>query len=364
MSQPYATRSLSSALIGRSFVHPTFDYMLIGGGLSLAVTAIVYMYPAAQSIGYMSFDLESITGFAALPFIILISNSAHFASSTVRLYTKPDSTKALPFLTMAFPLVALAILTLCIFQAERMGQHLQALYLTWSPYHYAAQAYGLAVMYSYRSGCLLAQSDKKMLWWVCMLPFFFNFSTGHKIGLEWIIPSQLLEITTVEQVRTGVGVVLTILAFVTVLALFTKVWRSKSGTMPLISLLIIITNGIWWFVLPTLQAFVWATIFHGIQYLAIVIIFHLKDQMDRPDNTHGSLYHILWFYAASLLLGYSLFRCLPLAYVFAGFDLVESLLLVVAAINIHHFIVDAYIWRLKKSDSNRRVVDSAHRVPV
>jgi len=26
------------------------------------------------------------------------------------------------------------------------------------------------------------------------------------------------------------------------------------------------------------------TIFHGIQYLAIVIIFHVKDQMNQPTN--------------------------------------------------------------------------------
>jgi len=60
-----------------------------------------------------------------------------------------------------------------------------------------------------------------------------------------------------------------------------------------------------------------------------------------------------------LLLGYSLFNVFPLAYIFAGFGRVESVLLVVAVINLHHFIVDGYIWRLKKSDSNRQVVDSS-----
>ena len=50
---------------------------------------------------------------------------------------------------------------------------------------------------------------------------------------------------------------------------------------------------------------------------------------------------------------------IPQAYVFAGFGMVESLLLVTAAINIHHFIVDQFIWRLKKTDGNRRIVDGA-----
>ena len=30
-----------------------------------------------------------------------------------------------------------------------------------------------------------------------------------------------------------------------------------------------------------------------------------------------------------------------------------------AAINLHHFVVDAYVWRLKKQDSNRRIVEGA-----
>ncbi len=134
--------------------------------------------------------------------------------------------------------------------------------------------------------------------------------------------------------------------------------------MPLISLLLVVTNGIWWILLPTKDAFIWATIFHGIQYLAIVIIFHLKDQMDRPDNRHGTLYHVVWFYAACVLLGYGLFQCLPWAYEFAGFGRAESILLVVAAINIHHFIVDGYIWRLKKGDTNRRIVESGQPAPA
>ncbi len=39
-------------------------------------------------------------------------------------------------------------------------------------------------------------------------------------------------------------------------------------------------------------------------------------------------------------------------------------MLTVAMINIHHFIVDAVIWRLKKSDGNRDIVDSEETSPA
>ena len=125
--------------------------------------------------------------------------------------------------------------------------------------------------------------------------------------------------------------------------------------LPLISWLIMVTNGIWWIAFRFLDAFAWATVFHGLQYLAIVMIFHVRDEMARPDHRRGPLAYALQFYAASLALGYLLFYVWPFAFLAAGFPLSESLLLCAAVINIHHFIVDRYIWRLRK-DPNYRVV--------
>jgi len=136
-----------------------------------------------------------------------------------------------------------------------------------------------------------------------------------------------------------------------------KVARSASGPLPIISVLMLVANAAWWCFLPQ-NAFFWATIFHGIQYLAIVTIFHVKDQLARPGNRLASPYHVALFYGGSLLLGYGLFSCLPWGFVMAGFGMVESIALCVATINIHHFIVDAYIWRLKKGDRNRAIVES------
>lgn len=343
-----APRSLSTALLGRSFVHPVFDLMLIGGGLSLVVTLVI--------VARGSYDL---IGAEMLPFVFLAANSAHFASSTVRLYTKPGAREGHAFLTMVFPLVALGLLTLCVFEAGTLGPHLQALYLTWSPYHYAAQAYGLAVMYSYRSGCALSDGDKRLLRRACLLPFFFAFVRGGQgSGLGWILPDGVLAQAWFGQARSVASLALGAAAFAAPLLLFAKVWRSASGPMPAIALVTMVSNAVWWIALPPLQAFFWATIFHGIQYLAIVVVFHVKDRMAMPGNRHGRAYHAFWFYGASLVLAYALFSCLPQAYALAGFGTVESTLLVVAAINVHHFVVDAYIWRLRKDAGNRRVVEA------
>ncbi len=333
-------------LTGRCFVHPAFDYLLIGGGLSLLVTAIVVLSPARG-------DLLA-TG--AMTFIVLFSNGAHFAASTVRLYTKPGAARSMPFLSKAVPPIAILLMTLCLVYAGRVGRFLDMLYLTWSPYHYAAQTYGLAVMYSYRSGCQLAVLDKKLLRGVSMIPFLYM--AAHLIqsrlppSIESILPGLTAQLGWAKTALVVLGVV-------TPPLLYAKVWRGPSGPMPLISLLTVITNAVWFFVLNPMDAFVWATIFHGLQYLAIVIVFDVKDRAGLAAGGRGRA-RMLWFYGMCLGLGCVLFVLLPRAYAAMGFDYFDGRLVSVAVINIHHFIVDAYIWRLGRSDSNRKVVDGAY----
>jgi hypothetical protein len=342
----------AASWIGRCFVNPTFDYLIIGGGLSLLTTVALLLRPGEWASP------------AALAFLILFSNSAHFGASTVRLYTKGGAWSSFPFLTMVLPLVTLVALSMVMWQAESLGPHLQSLYLSWSPYHYAAQAYGIAVLYSYRSGCRLAPTDKKLLWWVAMLPFFYNFLSAKRVGLDWLAPAAFMARPEVVGTLATLGTVLTVTAFAAPVLLYLRVWRGSSGPMPWISILALVSNGVWWFVLSSLDAFVWATVFHGLQYLALVVIFHVRERTSRPERVRGPVYQGLFFYGASLLLGYALFHCLPLGYTFAGVGLVEATLLVAATVNVHHFIVDAFIWRLGERDTNRQVVEErfGHRI--
>ena len=109
-----------------------------------------------------------------------------------------------------------------------------------------------------------------------------------------------------------------------------------------------IANGVWWIFLDFIDAFVIATIAHSLQYMAIVLISHSSDRVRQEGNSHGPLYHAGVFYLKCLVLGYALFYCWPYAMVMLGAGLAESMLLVIATINIHHFIVDRYIWRAPK----------------
>ncbi|MBI3735345.1 hypothetical protein HY256_02395 [Candidatus Sumerlaeota bacterium] len=291
--------------------------------------------------------------------MILFSNSAHFAASTVRLYTKPGATRQLPFLSFVFPFIAFAGAALGVIFPSTVAAHFYSLYLSWSPYHYAAQAYGLALMYAYRAGVQLTQGQRRFFFVSCLMGFFLAMlsQNDNRAGIWWVVPW----VWTRDYPVFGMAVkiirgVLIGLSLIAPMASFFWIRRSNAKPLPLISLLIPVTNGLWFGIFPFMGAFGLSAVFHGLQYLAIVTIFHVRDQQEREDNRHGWAYHAVWFYLACLLLGYALFQCWPYGfYALLGLDHAMSVFVIVAAINIHHFIVDAYIWKLRK-DPNYRIV--------
>ena len=327
---------MRSPTLGKAFIHPALDYLFIGAAWSIVATAILLARP--QWAGAMSMDV--------LMVLILVVNSAHFGASTVRLYSDPQNFTKFPFVTMLLPLLTIAVLALCILAPVALGRHLQALYLTWSPYHYAAQTYGLAVMYCFRSGLQLTPIEKRLIWWVCMLPFLRAFLGAPSSGLGWFVSREALSaypglVLALRYVTDA----LLVLTFAAPLALVANVYRTKKQFIPLIGVTMMVANGLWWTALDFLNAFVIATIAHGLQYLAIVLVFHVQARRRDPANVHSWVYHAAKFYGVSLLLGYALFYSWPYAFVWAGAGLAESMLLVTAMINVHHFIVDRYIWR-------------------
>jgi hypothetical protein len=337
--QSTSRQSTGQQLIGKCFMHPLADYLLIGGFWSIPLALFWLAEPGALSI------LDPST----MVWVVLISNSAHFAASTVRLYSKPTYLREFSFLAFGFPAVTLAVLGICIAFPAAGGKYLQFIYLTWAPFHYAKQVYGLSMMYSFRSGIQLDRADKRLIYWVSMLPFLYAFVSGSRhMGLGWLMPGDLLAATDgLSAALDLIKTVLTVLIFGAPLLLWWRIRAKKKQLLPLIIPTMLFANGLWWTSLNFLDAFVVATIGHGFQYLAIMLVYHVREKTREPGNTHGPLYHAGIFYAKCLALGYALFNCWPFFFVWAGAGYAESMLMVIATINLHHFIVDAYIWRLR-----------------
>ena len=88
--------------------------------------------------------------------------------------------------------------------------------------------------------------------------------------------------------------------------------------------------------------------------------------MAQDNPRRGAALHRPWFYSLSFYLTSSvlagiLFLALPMAYVPFGSTAIQSVLMMTIVINIHHFVVDAFIWRTK---APRSAVSTSQGLPV
>lgn len=334
------------AVLGNAFFSPLTDALFICGGFSLPLLLWVSLAPRVED-GDVSARLA----------LFAFANFAHFAASTVRLYTKPGTVSSHPFVAWGLPVVFLAAVTAALCWPDGVGRNLTALYLSWSPYHYAAQAYGLALIYCHRSSIMLSTGEKRALWWICMLPFIrvmVNLEdnsitqTMGVWGLGWLLPDTLRHSEALSQTLKAAVAMLAPAALAAPLVF--AVWRRTR--LPALALLLVYFNALWLTAFSHLDAATLVSVGHSIQYLCIVTYAHTSECARRArPHERSPAYQAVSFYALSVVAGFFLFIVLPPTLgVMAGLvgvtvDFPHWALMVAVAINLHHFIVDGYIWR-------------------
>jgi hypothetical protein len=342
---------LAAALLGRAFVHPAVDFLLIGGALSLLLAPWLALLP----------DVAMPVDTRLMAWVLLLANSAHFAASSARLYARRGVSRSMPFLAIGLPFAAAFLFAAGLVWPRWLAPALETLYLTWSPYHYAAQAYGISLFYAHRAGRRLEAFDRRALWLVAIVPFVYMLARA----VPSLVPAAAAVLPSAGAPFSGIGSMMMVLGLGAPVALWLALWARDGQPLPVLSLLPILSNGIWFFVFDPLDAFLWATIFHGVQYMTLVLAFRAAEtgaeaRRTGVEATAGRrLGAVAGFYVLSVGLGYALFVLLPAAGAAAGGAYGDSRLLAVALVNIHHFIVDARIWRLRGDDQVRRSVEGA-----
>jgi hypothetical protein len=332
--------------LGRTFIHPAVDVLLIGGVLSLPVALV------ARAAG-LRFDIVRM-----MPVVLLLSY-AHVAASLVRLYSKKGVVRDRPFLSIGFPLITLVATFAVLLVGDRVQRHVQAIYITWSAYHYAAQAFGLALMYARRSGSPVSEKERRFLRAACLAPFVYAI-LGPTNGLALFVPSSIYASPVLTSVREALRAVVLVALIAAPLGLAAHKWRRREA-LPLMSLIPVFTNAVWWVVFVPTDAFMWAALSHGLQYLAIATIVHVKDagqasagaSVTSPSRARGGAYHAVTFYVASVALAFGLYYGGPalLAAISDRFDSLYAQLGIALMLNLHHVILDGFIWRREPAPS-------------
>jgi hypothetical protein len=121
--------------------------------------------------------------------------------------------------------------------------------------------------------------------------------------------------------------------------------------VPPIVLLPAVTHFIWFVPGASLKSF-WIVIpfFHSLQYLLIALVMQLKVRIDVAGKERS------WrrvgaearrWGSRNILGGMLLFIGLPAAFSWLPLPLMTTAGILAAAVNIHHFLVDGVIWKLR-----------------
>jgi tetratricopeptide (TPR) repeat protein len=349
----------------RPWLFGAFPDLILGCGVGYA--AIFALQMAAGP------ELRAAIPAWAIPLVLIFASWPHHGATLLIAYEQEENRRKYAFFTLWSTLVVWGAFTAGVYSAP-VGSLLITFYVTWIPWHFMGQNYGIALMFARRIGVDVSPNLKRVVYASFFLSFALMFlathggdavgrrsvavyDSGHYAILRLPIPPMLKSIgmslvasayglTTLVAVGSLLGRA-PLRKLVPVLALFAS--QSLWIAVPVLSL----HYGVLLFVdplSPMNQAYatVVVAVAHGVQYMWITSYYALRSDPPVGVGRHFGKALLagcgIWTLPA-LLFAPSLLGRVPYS---------EGLgALVAAAVNLHHFVLDGAIWKLR----DRRVAN-------
>ena len=286
--------------------------------------------------------------------LAVIFNYPHFMATIYRAYRTREDFEKYKFFTLHLTLL-LALTSVLLHASARLIPWVFTLYICWSPWHYSGQNFGLLLMFVRRGGKTITNGERRFLrgaFVASYLMLLASFETGG--SSDPLILSLGLPARFTIFARLFLGAIFLIFGS---LALQRLVRESslRSVAAPVTLLL----TQFLWFVLPTFlelhaQFQIPQTryssgilaVLHSTQYLWITSYYQRREARARGESSWG----MVAYFVALVAGGIALFIPGPwlVSYAF-HFDFTTSFLIFSALVNIHHFMLDGAIWKLRDS---------------
>lgn len=332
--------------------------LLLGCGIGYGLLVV-----ALAAIGVPMGSLEG-----WLPLVVLVTGIPHYGATLLRVYGTESARRR--YFLHAFPLGFLVWGAFAgALAAPRLGTWLITLYLTWSPWHYTAQNFGLAMMFLRRAGITVAPPLRRLVWTSFVLSFVLVFvnihgsaSSGGADPLQAASASYRFAPLGIPT-RFALGALAVAgAAYVVVTGLVIRKLAKLAGIARLAPALALVLSQAAWFVLPVLLglarpalygpggatalAFIWVAIAHSVQYLWISFHYARASGSVAKAAPAGLVYLGKTVLAGSAIWVFPALVCAPGVLGILPFESGLGLL-VAAAVNLHHFILDGAIWKLR-----------------
>ena len=298
--------------------------------------------------------------------LAIVFNYPHFMATIYRAYHTRDNFEKYKVLTLHVTL--LMVLTGVLLHAwPRLLPWVFTLYICWSPWHYTGQNYGLLMMFARRSGAVISVSERRWMRaafvasYLMLLASFETAGSGDPLVLSLGLPTKFT-----LWLRLALGC-----AFFVFAALGFRRLIAQTSLQALAAPILLAFTQFLWFVLPTLLE-LHATyripqtqyssgilaVLHSAQYLWVTSYYQRREARSAGQ----SQWHMVGYFLTLMAGGIALFIPGPwLVSYLLHFDFTTSLLIFTALVNIHHFILDGAVWKLRDSRVASLLLDKEAR---
>jgi tetratricopeptide (TPR) repeat protein len=375
--KPAASPSTHSSSIHNPWIYnPVLDLIVGCGGWSLPLLMFSYFTHASSARAWA----------VAFYVLALFFNYPHYMATIYRAYHRAEDFHKYRVFTVHITALVVATLLLSHFWL-RLLPWIFTIYLTWSPWHYSGQNYGLFMMFARRAGANPDKSVRRALYGafvVSYLILFLSFHTGPSTDPLFISLGIPPVVSHWEQ-----AILLIVFAGLSAYGL-SELAKTESGQSMawenLIPCLTLFSSQFLWFLLPAAISLISGTetpqnrystgvlaVMHSAQYLWITSYYARREATNEVANegTRNASRPRNWrpfaYFGVLVLGGIALFVPGPwLASRAFHHDFTASFLIFTALVNIHHFILDGAIWKLRDGriaslllNSRERIADAA-----
>ena len=224
------------------------------------------------------------------------------------------------------------------------------LYLTTSPWHYSGQNYGLFMMFARRAGAQIDEETRQAIYSGFILSYailFLNLHTGpsDRLFLSLGIPALPAAIA-----RLALGAAFLAVSGYGLYRLIHQIgWKAMTPSLVLFSTQIL------WFLVPGLLVLKGLSVPQSRYSTGVLAVMHSAQYLwitryyaHRESAAAGTRWRPFAYSALLIVGGVALFIPGPwlASYVF-HYDFTASFLIFTALVNLHHFILDGALWKLR-----------------
>ncbi|HEV2991952.1 MAG TPA: tetratricopeptide repeat protein [Candidatus Angelobacter sp.] len=329
----------------KTWIYGPWIDLVVGCGAWSAPLLLVTAYVSGSKASHWSF---------AFYFLALLFNYPHFMATVYRAYhSYGEFTKYKIFTVHIALLLAAAGLVAHIWSP--LLPWIFTLYICWSPWHYTGQNFGLLMMFVRRGGLEATENERQALHisfiasFILLMLSFQTGASGDPLILSLALPAKF---TLPARALLAAFFIAS-----SGWALFSLARRNSwKALLPASTL---VTSQFLWFLLPALIELMSGkevpqtryssgilAVLHSAQYLWITSYFQRKEALSAGKSSWSLPKYLMTLVAG----GIALFVPGPwIASRAFHADFATSFLTFTALVNLHHFLLDGAIWKLRDS---------------